>query len=348
MVPSLLPIFVTFAFTIGSILLLKPLAFKVGLVDKPGGRKFHQGNIPLIGGIGIFLGFAFALLTLDISLSQFRGFIGGAVILVITGMLDDFSELTPRARLFVQIFVGFLITIWGDTSLQSIGNIFALGNIALGYFALPFTILAVVLIINAVNMTDGVDGLAGTVALIEFFYLFYLAQHSHHVMEGQILFIIMTALLAFLFFNFPWRQHASIFMGDAGSMMLGFFLVWFCIHLSQPANSVAKPVTFLWIMAVPIFDIASVVLRRLARGISPFHSDRGHFHHYLERRGFSPLMINFSLGLLTGLVGLVGIISEHFNIHETVMFFSFIMLFILYLYLLRRGWEKLESSGKGY
>jgi UDP-GlcNAc:undecaprenyl-phosphate GlcNAc-1-phosphate transferase len=338
--PKLFPYFIAFTITLATMLLLRPLAIRLGLMDEPGGRKHHEGNIPLIGGIAMLLGFGFSLLTLDVSLSNYRCLIAGVSLLVVTGLLDDFHELSPRSRLFIQIFVGILMVWWGNISLQSFGNLFSLGMIKVGFFAFPLTVIAVVAIINAVNMTDGVDGLAGSIAFVEFFYLAWLSHHANLIIDKQIIYLIIMSLLAFLFFNFPWRQRASVFMGDSGSMMLGFLLSWFCISLSQASHFAARPVVFLWIMAVPLFDISSVVVRRLTRGFSPFKADRGHLHHYLLKRGLSSLQVTFIISLLSGILGLIGILGEKYQMRESILFVSFIVLFFIYLYILHLAWKK--------
>src|SRR5471030_2400768 len=124
MTPIYLPLFVAFAMTIAGLVLLKPLALRLGLVDKPGGRKHHEGEIPLIGGVAMFFGFGFSLLTLHVSLSDYRCLIAACALLVITGILDDFHELAPRSRLFIQLFVAVLMVTWGNNYLNDLGNLF--------------------------------------------------------------------------------------------------------------------------------------------------------------------------------------------------------------------------------
>ena len=344
MMPLFFPYFIAFSVALTSIILLKPLAMRLGLVDAPGERKFHEGNIPLIGGIAMFLGFSFALLTLDVSLSAYRCLIAGSGLLIVTGLLDDFHELTPRSRLFIQIFVAILMVWWGKISLQSFGHLFSLGEIKLGFFAFPITVLAAVTIINAVNMTDGTDGLAGSIAFVEFFYLAWLSHHAHLLVTGQLIYLVLTVLLAFLCFNFPWRQKASVFMGDSGSMWLGFVLAWFCIELSQSPHEAAQPVVFLYIMAIPLWDISSVIVRRLTRGFSPFKADRGHLHHCLLQRGFSSLQVTIIITLLSAVLGLAGILGAKFNIPESILFAGFIVMFIVYLVVLHCAWRKLSDQ----
>lgn len=333
MIENFITYIIAFGLTFGVILLLRPLALRLGLSDVPGGRKSHEGNIPLLGGIGIFCGLFFALLTLNISLSPYRCFIATSALLMITGVLDDFHELTPRSRLLIQVFAGFLMIWWGKNSLTSIGNLLNLGDIKLGYFAIPLTLIAVVAIINAVNMTDGVDGLAGTTSFIELFYLGWLCHHAGFMADKLIIVIALFSLSAFLFFNFPYKSPAKVFLGDSGSMMLGCILVWFCISLSQASHYAAPPVVFLWIMALPIFEISSVVLRRILKGLSPFKPDRAHLHYYLLSKNFSSLQVTVIMGIAAGLMGLIGVLGAKLMINQCLMFLSYIAVFLVYFWM---------------
>ncbi len=343
----MLQVAIAFGITILFLFLLQPLALRLGLVDEPGGRKDHEGRIPLIGGIAMLIGLGLGLLTLNISLSHYRSFIASSILLVIVGVLDDFHELAPRSRFWVQVIVALLISFWGKVVLSNLGNLFSFGDIHLNlYFAIPLTIIAVIGVINAFNMTDGLDGLAGSLALIEFCFMLWLALHASMGNEIQILPLIIAVVIAYLIFNFPFpgRAQAKVFMGDAGSMLLGFFLVWFCIKLSQGAYPVASPVIFLWLTAVPLLDIGSVVWLRLSRKKSPFSPDRSHWHHYLLAKGYSRFQTVLIISLVAMVFGLIGMGGVYFYIPDSVMFSLFLIVFISYVFILRRGWQKLSIS----
>jgi UDP-GlcNAc:undecaprenyl-phosphate GlcNAc-1-phosphate transferase len=343
---SIFSLIVAFSVTVLSILMLKPLALRIGLVDTPGGRKKHQGQIPLIGGLAMFIGLCFAMLTLPISLSDYRSFIAAAGLLMTTGLLDDFHELSTRARFILQILVGLLMTAWGNNIIIHLGHLFYGGDITLGNWGLPFTVIAVVGVINAVNMTDGVDGLAGTLALIEMILLSYLALHAHAMIEGQILLLVIAILLAFLSFNmrFPGRSHALIFMGDAGSMVLGFILVWFAVKLTQQAIPAAQPVTMLWILALPLWDLSNVMVQRVMKLRSPFSPDRSHFHHLLLQYGFGSMQTSLIMCAMALVLGMTGIAAEHAGIKEGTRFFGFLLLFVVYVIATKKGWQKIKGQ----
>jgi len=327
------PCLIAFGICIACIVLLRPLAIRLGLVDIPQGRKQHQGQVPLIGGIAMFLGFLFSLLALPVSLLNYRSFIAGCALLILVGILDDFHELSPRARFIAQIVAALCMAAWGGVLLQNLGNLFFYNDFILHAWALPITVVAVVGIINAVNMTDGVDGLAGSVTLIELLFLLFLALQGGQFFAAHMLMLVCSVVLAFLIFNFPFpgRIRAQVFMGDAGSMFLGFVLAWFLVELSQEPTKVSTPVTMLWIMALPLFDIGGVMVRRLQKRVSLFSPDREHLHHVLYDWGFTPVQITLILCGGALLCGLIGVITVRKNIPDGVMLISFIGLFMCYL-----------------
>ena len=326
--------FIAMGLTLFFIFIAKPIAIKINLVDVPGGRKAHEGNIPLIGGIALFLGFAFACLTLDISMQVYRSLFAGGALLVLVGVGDDFHEFSARTRLAVQLFVSLLMVYWGKIYVAQLGHFFFLGDFKLGWFGIVLTVVAMMGLINAKNMLDGVDGLAGGLSVIELSFLCFIAYHAGRVNDARMIFLLMGAALAFLFFNFPFlKRGASIFMGDAGSMFLGFFLTWFCISLSQNhPYAAANPVTFVWIMAVPIFDLVMVIIRRLRNKRSPFKPDREHIHHILERMGFNSRGITLLLCGFSCVMGFVGVVLNTLKIPGALGIIPFVCFFLIFYY----------------
>jgi UDP-GlcNAc:undecaprenyl-phosphate GlcNAc-1-phosphate transferase len=312
--------------------LLSPVAQRIGLIDSPGGRKTHTGQIPLIGGIAMFLAFTVTLLVLPISLQDYRSFFVGGALLVFVGTLDDLHELSARSRLTAQIAAVLLMVLWGHNYLANLGNLLFMGVIHLGIFSIPLTLFAVVGVINAVNMLDGADGLAGSVIFVELVALALLAFWGGQQADATLLLTLLAAVLGFLVYNFrfPGRVQARIFMGDSGSMFLGFALSWFLISLSQGTHPVARPVIMLWIMIVPLFDTIRLLIVRALHGRSPFSPGRDHLHHVLEALGYSNLKINLIVSLLAGFGGLIGLIGEMVRIPAGLMFLSFIGFFIVY------------------
>src|SRR5205814_2023351 len=154
---------------ISLIVLLRNTALRMGLVDYPGGRKQHEGGVPVVGGIAIYGAFAFSalLVTQAEPLYPFRSLLGGMGLLVLAGVLDDMHDLSPLSKLVMQCAAALLMVSWGGVYVAQLGNLLGLGgHFQLGNFAIPFTLVCVLGVINALNMTDGVDGLAGGLALI--------------------------------------------------------------------------------------------------------------------------------------------------------------------------------------
>jgi UDP-GlcNAc:undecaprenyl-phosphate GlcNAc-1-phosphate transferase len=341
--------FIAFLITLVAILLFKPLALRLSLVDVPNSRKHHQNNTPLIGGLAIFMGFLVALLTLPISLQHYRSFIAGSAVLVFVGLLDDLHELSPKSRFLAQLFALLLMFFWGGIKLTYLGDLIFYKPIGLGVYSLPVTLIAGLGIINAINMTDGVDGLAGTLVLTELILLIACTIIKGQFLSLSILLLLVASVLSFLIFNFRWSRdwHARVFMGDAGSMFLGFALVWFLIELSQSGSQAITPVTMLWIMILPLFDTTAVMLYRVSKKKSIFCSDRQHLHHLLSGLNLTPAQISLLLGASNLLLGMLGLLAYHCQLAEGITFISFIILFVLYfisLFYLRRKLSQRKNS----
>ena len=324
--------------TLACIHLLEPVAVHIGLVDIPGGRKTHAHAVPLIGGIAIFFGFCFSLLCLNISLHNYRGLLAGSSILMLLGVMDDFRELTPRIRLVGQCLATLILIEWGHLSIDHLGNLFFLGNINLGFFSLLFTIIFVLGFINSINMIDGYDGLAGLIVLGQALIFVFFSARFHQIQNVYLLLIFIVVLCVFLFFNLPLprRKRASIFMGDAGSTFIGFVIAWFAVDLSQTMfmhkqlNSNFNPVTILWVLAYPLYDLLSVILHRLSTRRSPFIASRDHLHYLLLDAGICPMRVIFILFIFSVGLGLMGLALAHQKISEPWQLVGFLLVFVMY------------------
>lgn len=319
--------------------LLKPVASHVGLVDMPGGRKTHSNNVPLIGGIALFIGFCFTLLALDVSLRDYRGLLAGSAILVFIGVVDDFRELTANARLIGQILAGLCLLRWGHVTVSHLGNLFFLGGVNFGVASLFVTLLAVLAFVNAMNMIDGQDGLAGSVAFGEVILLILLSVQFGRLHDVYVLLVFLMVLFVFLYFNFPlpWKKRASIFLGDAGSTFIGFVIAWFAVVLSQEMlfskyhPSTFNPTTVLWVLAYPLFDLISVISIRLRARKPLFSAARDHLHHQLSARGMSTMMATCLISGISLLLGCLGIVLACLHVPESWQVFSYFVILISYI-----------------
>ncbi|WP_350432830.1 UDP-N-acetylglucosamine--undecaprenyl-phosphate N-acetylglucosaminephosphotransferase [Shewanella sp. H8] len=345
----LVPFTTAFLLSVAAILVFKPVAAKVGLLDLPNERKCHDGAIPLIGGIAIFCSVLLAS-SLFIKNSQTLNLylISSSLILFI-GVLDDRYDLSVRVRLVAQVIVASILIFGAGFYLTTLGDIFYFFEFKLGYVGILVTIIAVIGCINAFNMVDGIDGLAGMLSLVTFTslsILFYRAGNDWYLLP----LLFDAAIIAYLLFNLRWPFHSvqKIFMGDAGSMLIGLTVVWLLVlgtqsinvHQGAILNPVSfSPVTALFLIAIPLMDMAAIMYRRVKKGHSPFKPDRDHLHHIFERAGYNRKQTLIRITLLSLLLALGGIAGEFYHVPESIMFSVFIILFVFYNWALSHVWQ---------
>lgn len=314
----------------------------LGLMDMPGGRKQHHDKVPLVGGLAMFGGLALAALVAGGLLAVNAALLAGLALLALVGFVDDRNGLSAASRFFIQASAALIMVYWGGVQLNNLGNLFGYGDVYLGRWAVPMTVFAVLGVINAMNMIDGADGLAGGLALIALLaFLAILAAAGG--LGGTLLLALAAAVAGFLAFNLrtPWRDRAAVFMGDAGSMLLGFALAWYAVDLASVRHSLT-PITAVWLLAVPLMDTVSLMIRRMLKGVSPFTPDCEHLHHILQRAGFShgqTVVVMHGVALLLGGIGLVG---WQLGVPEYVMFYGFMAVFALYLYGVLHAWKLMK------
>jgi len=322
----LMYILLIFIFSIvSSIIILTglfPIALKIGLLDYPSKRKVHNNPRPLIGGLGISIAF-FITSLLFIPLIGLEGFYAGILMLLIVGFLDDYKNLNHWWKLIIQICAALSMIYFSNNVLHTFGDLFSFGSINTSHFAIPVTVFCTIGVINAINMIDGLDGLAGGISLIGFISFAILAYLNDQT-ELMLLSIALSgALIGFLKYNLKSR----LFMGDAGSLSLGFSLVFLSIAITQKQNSIVPPVVPLLILAVPIVDTLTVMIKRKMNGKSIFLSDKRHFHHILLRFGFSKRIAVRFLLALTAMLSFLGITGTILHLPQYYM----LLFFILYL-----------------
>jgi UDP-GlcNAc:undecaprenyl-phosphate GlcNAc-1-phosphate transferase len=277
-------------------------AGKLNLLDRPGGRKRHNGAVPTVGGICIFCAFLSAL-TLDPPLLGLNVVpVVNMGILVCVGAVDDAMDLRPLKKLAFEAMAAVaLVAVTGAPTMDFLG-VFDLGS-AVG---MGFAIVMTLCVINAVNMADGIDGLAGWLIAVALGWLMIgAALTGAHDLRALTL-SLAVPVLAFLAFNSraPWHPCASVFMGDAGTLMLGYAISWFCLDLTS-----IPVIASSLVVAVPVSDTISLFFRRLMWGRSPFSPDRNHMHHLLENAGLRPGAISLVLASASAVIGGIGIVG---------------------------------------
>ncbi|MDH5723758.1 MAG: undecaprenyl/decaprenyl-phosphate alpha-N-acetylglucosaminyl 1-phosphate transferase [Alphaproteobacteria bacterium] len=289
------------------------LARKIGIIDAPGGRKQHIKAVPPIGGLVIFpISVLIASLS-GIKFSEYWPLYLAMALLLVVGAADDKSEVNAWVKFFMQITAAILVVVFGNAQILYLGDFGILDKMLwTGWLAIPFTITAVVLLINAINMIDGLDGLAGGVSAVMLGFFGVAAVLHGDAERALILLIIIGALVGFLIHNMrnPWRRKASVFLGDAGSMCLGLTVAWFAIYAARVPGTSMVPMSVAWVLALPVFDICAQFYRRVREGKHPFDPDRGHFHHHFIEAGLpvkavTPIIMG--VVFMMGLFGWVGI-----------------------------------------
>jgi len=260
------------------------VARSIGLLDHPGRRKVHELPRPLVGGIGMVISATFSCLLL-VPLAGYRGVFLGLAVLLLVGFLDDFRELGHRQKFLAQIGAGALAMYFSKVLLVSFGDLLSLGEVSfVGSDLIVWfvTLFCIVGVINSLNLIDGLDGLAGGVSFIAFFTFAIHASFADNMGLMIINLAFAGAVLGFLRYNW---SPASVFMGDAGSLCLGFVLACMSIIMTQGETAIMSPVCPLLILAVPITDTVIVMTKRALRGQSPFKADMYHLHHIFLRFG---------------------------------------------------------------
>lgn len=315
------------------IMMLRKPAHRWKMVDVPGGRKRHGGAVPLTGGVSIAAGFILALLISFSAFAEYTAFFAGVLLLALIGGLDDIGEISAGSKLLSQLIAALFMTSWGGNFLVLLGDLFGRGPVHTQYWAIPLTVMATLAVINAVNMFDGLDGLGGSLSLIILLFLGGFAWVIKDPNAAKILLVLTGAIVGFLLFNLPWPLHGRhrTFMGDAGSMVLGFAIAWFSVSLTQRSGMTVPPPVMLWLLGIMLMDVFTVTVRRIARRRSPMSADRDHIHHLLMRRGYSTRKtLAILIGANTALAA-AGTALWFLGISDQWIFWLFMLLCTIYL-----------------
>jgi UDP-GlcNAc:undecaprenyl-phosphate GlcNAc-1-phosphate transferase len=323
---------VAFLITLLFMFALPPVARSIGLIDRPGGRKMHIGEIPVIGGLAMAAGL---ILTSPFLLSEVPGyafFLAALAILVLIGALDDRFDLPTSVRMLAQCCAVLIMVLGANVVVLDIGYPFFGDLAALGWMSELFTILIVLTAINAFNMFDGSDGVAGIQASIALVFLGFAGLLVGSTQYLPLIAGLLGGVLAFLVFNWPSARTRGVraFMGDAGSTMLGFSLAWLSVGLSQGESRALSPVAVLWIFALPLFDFFSSMVRRVLDGRSPFHGDSDHLHHILRRSGLSSRWVAQIILLGASVLGGIGVVGYFAGVPDGTLFIAWLITGVIY------------------
>jgi len=305
---------ITFSVSTVTALFLTPLvrkaALALGVVDKPGGRKVHRQNMPTLGGVAIsaafFAGAAVVFYLLPGAMEKFSlkfsGLCVGSAMIILLGIADDVRPLKAKFKLIAQIITASVLIGCGY-SVEEVTIPF-LGKFSLGIFGTIFSIIWIVGMTNAINLLDGLDGLAAGISAISSFFIFLAAIEQHEYIMALLVLAVVGACAGFLPFNF---YPAKIFMGNSGSMFLGFVLSAVSIVSFQKSSTIVTLFIPVIALGVPIIDTILAIVRRLAKKRHIFQADKEHIHHKLLFREESQRRVVLSLYFLSACFGMIAL-----------------------------------------
>lgn len=303
-VPFVIALIVSYALTPS----VKKLAIKVGAIDRPDARKVHTHVIPRLGGLAIYIGFVAAVagasIVNDVPIRQeLLGLLLGCTAIVAVGIWDDICNIPAKVKLVGQIVAAAIPVAFG-IQIEWLTNPFGTLVVLPEFIAVPITIFWIIGFTNTVNLIDGLDGLAAGVAFIASISMFLLAYTMNQVLPAMIIVAMAGAALGFLQYNF---NPAKIFMGDTGSMLLGYTLsVAAVLGLVKTAATVALVVPVI-ALGLPILDTLFAIIRRKMSGVPIFQPDKGHLHHRLLALGMTQkqaVLVMYCVSILLGAVAL--------------------------------------------
>lgn len=295
--------------TIALIPSLRRVAFRINLVDLPNERKVHVLPMPRCGGICMALGAIIPVVLWVPMDNQVRAVHIGCTLIVIFGVVDDVKNLKYIHKLMAQIAGALVVIFYGGIRIESLGNLVPAGFVLPVFISIGLTLLFIVGVTNAINLSDGLDGLAGGISMLSFVAIGFFAYQCGNRSLAVMSIAVVGAILGFLRFN---TYPAVVFMGDAGSQMLGFLCVVFTLVLTQ-TNTPYSQVMPLFLIGFPILDTLVVMVERMSKGVSPFKADKNHFHHKLMKLGLYHSESVFAIYLLQSVFICCGFVFRYYS-----------------------------------
>lgn len=337
----ILIILTTFIFTAVFIPVVKIIAEFIGAIDIPNERKIHKNPIPRLGGLGIYGGFLLGYMLFGQHSIQMNAILIGSFIILITGIIDDIKPVPAKYKILGQLAGAAVIPIYGEIVMQDI-SAFGL-YLNFGVLAVPVTIIFIVAIINCINLIDGLDGLSGGITSIYFLTVGIIGMllNNSNGLDITLTFIMLGSTLGYLLHNFP---PAKIFMGDSGSMFLGYIIAVIAL-LGFKNITLTSVIVPMLLLAIPIMDTLFAILRRLINHKPIGEPDKQHFHHQLLKLNLSKrktVILIYIIDILFAIASILYAIGNRMlgtNIYGIVIY---IILLVLTLVLVLRTniiWE---------
>lgn len=309
--------------------LVKWIAKHVEALDYPNERKVHKKPMPLLGGLMMFFGFLFGYMFFAPQNTQMLAILIAGFIVILTGMIDDIKPLKAKQKMIGQVIAAIIVTFYGDILLNDI-TFFGF-YFDFGWLAYPLTIIFIVALMNCINFIDGLDGLSCGISTIFFATIGVIAFIMHNIgsLEITLTFIMLGACLGFLIFNF---NPAKIFMGETGSMFLGFMISVVCL-MGFKAVTLTSLVVPMLILAIPILDTLFAIIRRIIHKKPIYIADKQHLHHQLLNKKFSQrttVLIIYAVSILFSLASIFYVLKDR---KAGVIIYVVLMLLITWVVL---------------
>ncbi len=335
------------------------VATKKKLYDTPDNeRKIHLRVIPNLGGIGIFFGFitTASLFISPVAFEKWNYIIASSLLLFLVGIADDLISLSPPKKFFTQFVAAFIVVCLADIRLTSLHGVMGVYGELPYWWSVVFSIVGIIFVTNAYNLIDGIDGLAGSIAVLSTLTLGVTLAGFGHPGAACLSFCLLGGIVGFLKYNI---SPAKIFMGDTGSLLIGFIISLLCIMSVNSFNAYKPYAAFIHSQAgalviglsflfVPVFDTFRVFTTRLMKGVSPFKADRTHLHHYLLDMGFTHSEAVTILVIANILIITVSLVTQDYNPNIAILCIlgMSLSLFGILYYMRKARLAKFPKSGK--
>lgn len=302
--PFLLAMLISFVLTP----YIKKLAFAIGAIDKPDNRKVHKKIMPRLGGLAIYIGFMVAAVASIELTKEIVGVLIGGTVIVIIGILDDKYSLPAKVKLLGQIFAAAILVLFG-IEIEWVNHPLG-GYIYTEYFSIPLTIFWVISFTNVVNLIDGLDGLAAGVSAIASITVILVAAQMGYFHVAVLTSALAGGIVGFIRYNF---NPATIFMGDTGSMFIGYMLAAISVLGAFKTAATISLIVPAIALGLPIMDTSFAILRRYSNGRPIFQPDKGHIHHRLLAMGMNQKQAVLLMYGITALLGIGAVLWAEFD-----------------------------------
>ena len=301
-------------------------SYKLSLVDKPTKRKIHSKPVAFTGGLALSLAYLFSIHLFDFHYQNLNYIITIGFLIALVGLLDDIKDLNTGGKLSLQVIPIFYLIIFENLYLTDIGH-YEYFTIFLGSFSVPFTCLSILLLINSFNYSDGIDGALGLLTISTLIILFILTDDNN---IKVLITALIIPLIIFLIFNFAFFNFQKLFLGDSGSLFLGFIISFFLIYFAN--QKIAHPIILAWSVVLIVYEFLSINIIRIINKKNLFIAGKDHLHHLILKKYKSVFFTNFLITSINITLFFVGYLSFKL-INPLFSLMSFVIFFMIFFIL---------------